>query len=196
MITEKNSIKTDFSKFEEVQYLLTQKLFIGSVIALIVGAVGLAAYIATSVTYETLYGFSPAWCEALLVFAVPFVCGLISLITIRSQRKQSRKNSDATNVYEFFADCVILRELRGGVEVGVLRVGYTQVLKVREKKDYLLFYYVTKTSAFPIDKSKLSEAELNTIRKLFGRRISDGENAVELAAFGYGNGKMSLDGNE
>lgn len=182
MITEKNTIKTGFSDFKRLQKVLWQKLYICSIAALAVGAAGVLAYIILSTVWETLYGYSPAWCEALLAFAVPFGIGIVFVMTFRSTFKQGEKLSDAANVYEFYSDCFMVRELHGGVETGVARIEYGRIVRVKEKERYLLVRYIGGGAALPIDKTALSEEELNTVKKLLRMQVGQGASVIGLAS--------------
>lgn len=180
MVTENGSIinRTVFS--EKVQKQNSRTLFIVSLICLIVGAVGLAAYIGISAYLGTVYEDAPAWCDALLVFAVPFAFGLIFLLTIHSLVKQARKNSGVINEYEFFADCIMAREIRGEEITANVRMDYSQILKVKEKGDYLFFYYQVKQFLYFIEKAALTTDELNTIKKLMRANVAEGAKILEL----------------
>ena len=97
MITENNTIKTEFSDFKRVQKALFQKLFVCSVVALIIGAIGVLAYIILATVWETLYEYTPAWCDALLVFAVPLGIGIVFTLSFRSTFKQAEKLAGSVN---------------------------------------------------------------------------------------------------
>lgn len=181
MITEKNIIKTEFSDFKTFQKTLWQKLYICSIVALAVGICGVLAYIVLSTVWETLYEYSPAWCEALLVFAVPLGIGIVFTLTFRSMFKQSEKQSDLTYVYEFYSDCFIFREFRGGEETAVVRLEYNRIVKAKEKGQFVVLRQLGGAS-LPIDKTKLSEAELNTLKKLLRLPVPQNAEITELAS--------------
>lgn len=180
MVTEKGSIINRTVLSEKVQKQNSRTLFIVSLICLIVGAIGLAAYIGVSTYLETVYEDAPAWCDALLVFAVPFAFGLIFLLTIHSLVKQARKNSGVINEYEFFADCIMAREIRGEETTANVRMEYAQILKTKEKGDYLFFYYQVKQFLYPVEKATLSTDELNTVKKLMRAPVPAGAKILEL----------------
>lgn len=192
MITQAGTIKTEFSDFAGMQKKFHSTVKIISIILLIVGSLGLIAYLAVSTVLETDYENAPAWCDALLFFAVPFAFGLVFLIIIVAQQKQARKNADAVNIYEFFSDCLIIRGARAGIQTAVFRAEYAKVAKVKEMGEYLIFYYVASTSLFPIDKRQLSEEELNTIKKLLRAPVSDGIQTLNLPAFGDTRQELSI----
>ena len=174
MITEKGSIKVAAAMTSAVQKSLNRTLFIISLVALIVGALGLAAYFALTVyfgvaaeltgnsAYESLAdGFNP-----MLIFAVPFGFGLVFVIVIRVQIKNAAKQSDCKNEYEFFAGHLILNEYKSGIQVGKSKIFYKNIVKYKETQDYL-FFYLVRTLAYFIPKADLTEEENATIRKAF-----------------------------
>lgn len=192
MITEKNTIKTEFSDFKRVQKVLWQKLYICSIAALVVGVIGVIAYVVLSTVWETLYEYSPVWCEALLVFAVPLGLGIVFTLTFRSLFKQGEKLSGTTNVYEFYSDCFMVRELHGGEETGVFRAEYNRVIKTTEKERYILIRYLNKNQAWPIDTTTFSETELNTVKKLLRLSVPQNAETTELASSAECGAQISL----
>lgn len=183
MITEKNTILTEFTLTEELQKKFSHKLFVVSLILLIAGAVGLAVYFASVVYYIAFFDESPAWCEALLLFAIPFAFGLIMLITVRTQIKNAKKISGVKNVYEFYSDCLIAKEIRNGEQTAVVRIEYGKIVKTKDTPEVFYFYYVVKTLAYPINKAGLTAAEFGTVKKLFGCKINEGEEVLSLAPY-------------
>ena len=183
MISEKSSIINRTVLSEKIQKKYLRNLFIISLVCLIVGACGVVAYIALGVTLDDGNGKAPAWCDALLVSAVPFAFGLIFILTINSLIRQSRKNSGVINEYEFFADCIMAREIRGDEVTANVRMEYNKVVKTRQVGEYFFFFYEVKSLSYPIDTTALSEAELNTVKKLLGANVPEGAETVELSPF-------------
>lgn len=181
MVSEKGCIVSECVMSEEIQKKFSHKLYIASVISLVIGSVGLAAYLVTSVSYDFIYDFIPEWCNAFLLFAVPFGFGLVFLLTLKSQIKNSRKLEGIKNVYEFYSDCILARELRGGLQTGVVRFTYDNIVKTKDDEDMLYFYYQVKTLAYPLEKNSLTPAELNTVKKLLGMPVGADEELLELA---------------
>ena len=182
MVTERKTILNRTVLSENIQKKNLHKLFIISLVCLIVGALGVVAYIALGVALETESGDTPAWCEAFLVFAVPFAFGLVFILTINSLVKQARKNNGVINEYEFFADCIMAREIRGGEICANVRLNYDQVLKTKQAGEYLFFFYQIKSYAYPIDTTELTPPELNTVKKLLGAKTDEGCEILELAS--------------
>lgn len=149
-------------------------------VAFAVGAAGLAAYLVLTVFYSVVYEETPAWSEALVVFAVPFTVGLIFLLTARQQRKAAQRNAGLVREYEFFSDCFVMREYRDGVQTGAVRFGYGQIIRAKQKGAYLLLYYLTMSVFYPVDVSPLGEAERNTLKKLFGMPLESDAPVLSL----------------
>lgn len=181
MVTERGSILNQTVLSEKIQKRYLRTLFIVALICLVIGAVGVVAYIAVGVTMEMNFGETPAWCEALLVFAVPFAFGLIFVLTVNSLIRQARKNSGVINEYEFFSDCLMAREIRGGEVCANVCINYNQIVKTKQVGEYFFFFYQVKTLSYPIDTTDLTEAELNTIKNLFGASVPEGAETVELS---------------
>ncbi len=179
MVTERNSIYVQFKITEEAQKKLSKKLYIFSVVMLVVGCVGLAAYLILAVVFEN----PPAWTEAFLAFAVPFGVGLVFLLSVRSQLKQVRKFSGAVNGYEFYSNKLIYEEWRGGEKLATTGVDYNFLTSAKQKRGFLLFYYALRASNFVIDKSSLTEAELNTIKKLLKMQIAENAETLQLSEY-------------
>lgn len=194
MVTQSGTIKTEFSDFGGMLTALRKNAKIGLIIMLVIGAIGLVAYIAVSTVLETNYESAPAWCDALLVFAVPFAFGLVFSIIFTALEKQARKNVGAVNIYEFFSDCFIIRGARGGMQTSVFRAEYAKVTKVFEKGNYLIFYYTASTLLFPLDKSQLTEEELNTVKKLLRAPVPQDAQTLDLPAFGANGEQLSVNG--
>jgi len=192
MITQNNTIKTEFSDFVGVQKKISSTLKIISIILLVTGSLGLVAYIAVSTALETIYESAPVWCEALLVSAVPFAFGLIFLLTINARIKQSGKNAGTVNSYEFFSDCLVIRSSRAGMQLGVFRADYSKIIKTAEKGGYLLFYYAASAAVFPLDKTKLTAEELNTVKKLLRARLPEGAQTLNLSSFAETTQELSV----
>ncbi len=175
MVTQNNTIKCEVSDFVKVQKEFSAKLFYFSLVALIIGIVGTLAYIVLGTILE-----DARWVEVLLVFCVPLAIGLVFLLSRRSLIKQSYKNVGSTNIYEFFSDCLIMREARGGMEIAVVRVNYNDIVKVKETANYVFFFYRLRNIAYPIDKNVLTAAEINTVKKLFGRQTACDSQIINL----------------
>lgn len=182
MVTEQNTIKTEISDFESVRKTLWQKYFICSVVLLVIGVAGVLAYIILSTVWETLYEYSPAWFDALLIFAVPLGVGLVFTLSFRSTFKQVKKLSGIKDEYEFYSDCFIVREQQDGEEKAVIRIEYNKIVKTKEKGKFIFTRQLGGGSAFPIDITALSQVELNTVKKLLKLPVPQDAEILELAS--------------
>ena len=131
---------------ENVQKELTANLRKLSLIALIVGAVGTAAYIALTVT--NILG------DNVFFFAVPFIAlftvGFIFTLSLRKTLKKPRKD-DLTIEGELFDDYILLRDFKNGAKIAEVKVFYKDLVLWKETESYI-FLYTTKFTAVPITK--------------------------------------------
>jgi len=148
-----------------VQKALNKKLWIASLVLLIVGAVGMVSYIIIGVAIKN----EPEWLDVLLyVFAFMFAFGLVFLITVNKTNAAALKN-DAKLNYMFFEDYVLVTSYKGNENVGTLKIYYKELAKVKETKEYI-FLYQTKVTALPLLKSDLSEQEKETLLSWFNNK--------------------------
>lgn len=143
---------------EEMQKELTRPALIIYLVMMIVGAVGLLAYIILGTI------FTNANLEFLLAFSIPFGVGLVFYLTIK---KQLRQIVDCTkvNVYELHEDYMNIKTINNGEDVGTSKVYYKEIIKRKESKNYI-FLYPNNFNAYPIAKTELKEDELKEVRKL------------------------------
>lgn len=142
---------------EEMQKELTRPALITYFIMMIIGIVGLLAYIIIGVATN-------ANVEFLLAFSIPFGMGLVFYLTIKKQLRQV-VNSTKVNVYELNEDYMNIKTINNGEDVGTTKFYYKEIVKRKESKNYF-FLYPNNVNAFPIAKSELSEDELKEVRKL------------------------------
>ncbi len=178
MLTESGSVIAKSVVNEQTQRKFTKKLYIASIICLIVGAAGLAAYLVISVLLYAIIAFESQYIEIMLVFSAPFAFGLIFLITLKKQYKNASLAGEREITYEFFADDLIVREYCEGSQLAMSRAKYSQIVKVVEKPEYIYLYFI-KTALCPVDITALSQAELNAVRRVLGLPIP--LNSVECA---------------
>ena len=168
MITEEGSVKTARIAVAPALELYRKKLKIFSVIALIIGAVGIVAYIALSSVLEIKEGDAPRWADAFLIFAVPFVLGLVGYITIR--RLKSRENKEnRTSEFTFYADCFLYSTKTAYQAEISNKFLYSGTILKRENEKYGYIEVVGKAVILPFCKENLEISELNAIRKQFGQ---------------------------
>lgn len=176
MLSEKGCIEFKFGVDENIVKQHTRKLFIFSVIALTVGAAVLAAYIVLCVILEE------AWVDALLVGAVPFAVGLIFVITVRKEIATARSLRGGEYAYEIFSDGAMFFSYVNGEKKGFVKIRWDGCAKAKETERYINFRYVWQV--YYVDKSALTAAELNTLRKLL-RLPYDGDAEVLTLAANY-----------
>lgn len=162
MITQSGSISAECNDRAAAKKMLTKKLYTVSLASFIVGIIGILIYIVAGVAYEIMYEQELPVLDVLLVIsAVLFGFGLVFVITVRKQNKDAVKFNGCSLSYEFFADCIIVREFKYGEQTGVVRWNYAQVTKCRQKNNYIYIFM-----AYPLDISPLTAEELNTVKSL------------------------------
>ena len=146
---------------KEVQKSMTKKIWIGSWIALTIGAIGMLLYIFADPIWGT-----QKWTEFLLIFALPFGFGLVYIIMLNKIYKKPFDERNV-NIYQFEPDGFTVVTFRGGANTGSMRVSYDQIAKVKETADYL-FLFVNKFSAFAVKKADSSPSDIETIKSYLG----------------------------
>ncbi|MBQ7798145.1 MAG: YcxB family protein [Clostridia bacterium] len=142
---------------QEVQIELNKKAKRNSIIALIVGLVGLLVYICipTSVEYFLL--------EILLwVSSFIFVFGIVFLVTINKANKKVIANK-ITAEFELEEGYMIVNSIKNGEQINSSKVYYKDIVKIRETEHYI-FLYPNRQMAYPLPKSKLTNEEVTTLR--------------------------------
>ena len=189
MITEKGSIKTVLTSYEEGWRQYTKGSFTFAIICLAIGSVGVGAYL----TFDILSVFNITeepmiW--ILILVAVPFTFGLIFTLGLKRNYRELRETEQrAKSTCEFFSDYfTYVTEGEGisaagaesngegasGVQVVSERIAYSQIIKHKETKDFL-FVTTDMKNIIVIDKTPLLEREINTLRKLFWFPVDDDE---------------------
>ncbi len=180
MVTEHGSVLTEKTTAGEARKALTKNLKWLWIALLIVGAMGLAAYIVVATIWEEVYGYEPKWAEILLILsAIPFAIGLIFTLATRSQKKADLKTDNIKTNSEFFSDCIILREFKDGEQVGVIRIDYSKILRVKRRGEFL-YLTITQGIAYPVYLGSLTQEELNTIYKTLKLPAAEGAQILEL----------------
>ena len=110
--------KTEISR--EVQAELFKNAKIANIIALVIGSVGLLAYIILSIFIESPY------LDALLLFAIPFGFGLVFLISINITIKKAEQNK-AENEYVFDDELFAVTSSRNDNVVGTSKIYYKDI---------------------------------------------------------------------
>lgn len=127
-------------------------------ISMIVGIVGLVAYVVLGTFIENPY------LDVMLIFAVPFGFGLVFYITINKNIKKMTENN-FVNEYEFDGDVINVATTKNGEVVGTQKVKIADIYKIKITDEYI-FIYINKVNAFIVDKKALSDDELSEIKKI------------------------------
>lgn len=173
MLLQDGSIKTESAENGKALGLYRKKQKIVSLVLLITGAVGLAAYLVASSLLIAVFNGAPRWMDIFLVFAVPFTLGLIGCVTI-ARLKSREKKEGRTSEMQFYADCFIVKAQTAQTPSESKRISYLDgILKCEnEKFGYILL--IRRPVILPFSKENLGADELNAIRRLFKIQI-DGE---------------------
>lgn len=144
-----------------VQKELNKNLFVVSLICIIIGSLGLLTYVVIGTIFENLSTFF----DLLLLFALPFGFGIVFLISIKKTEKNVQLKV-LENQYEFNQDYVSVTTFTNGENIGTVKFYYKDFKKVKESQSYI-FLYLSTSSAFPVKKSNLSNADLQNLKLLF-----------------------------
>ena len=127
MITEKGTIKVETALDEKVQKEFMAKLFTVSMVCLIIGSIGIAAYLAWDIIAIILETYEP---NIAILFAVAFLFafGWIFVITYNKAVKKAR-SEDKKEEYEFFKDYLVANDYVNGEQVATVKIYYKQISK-------------------------------------------------------------------
>lgn len=147
---------------EKMQKELVRPALIIDLITMIIGIIGLSAYIIIKIFVEN------SNVEYLLIFSIPFAFGLVFYLTVKKQLKKI-KNNIKLNIYEFYEDFMNIKTMDNGEDVGSVKIYYKDLVKKRESRNYF-FLFINNVNAFPIAKCELTENELKEVRNLLNIR--------------------------
>jgi ABC-type transport system involved in multi-copper enzyme maturation permease subunit len=165
MVTEKGTIVTKTKVDEEVQRVLNKKISIISLIAIILGAVGVLALLVLDIVLTFRDQESAVVIAFLMVFAVILGCG-IGLLLIVKKQVNFLKTKNWENGYEFYKNYFIVNQFTNGENVAVVKNYVTQIEKAKETEKYL-FFFISSSMAYPVSKEGLTDDEINTLRSVF-----------------------------
>ena len=188
MITENGTIKVETRLDENVQKEFMAKTFIVSLVCLILGSVGIVAYLTWDILSEFIAIKAPS-IVILIVFACAFAFGLVFVIS-RNKLVKKARTENKTEVYEFFNNYVVANDYLNGEQVATVKIYYNQIIKRKETKNYI-FFFVQTAAACPVSKAGLTDGELNAIRALLGTGISGGA-AMRLPDGSDGNDEKAV----
>lgn len=127
-------------------------------LAIIIGAVGMLAYVVLRTFIE-----SPVL-DVMLIFAVPFGVGLVLYLVLNANIRQlAQKNY--VNRFEFNDETLDISTMQHDEVIATYKLHYNEIVKVKETEKYY-FVYIAKFSAYIISKENLTEDEKNKINKL------------------------------
>ncbi|MDE7257029.1 MAG: YcxB family protein [Clostridia bacterium] len=179
MVTDRGTIRVETPVNADMQREFMKNIYIMSIVSLVAGSIGIAAYIAWDLT-STFVKIKEPHILILVAVAVFFAFGLVFLLTCRKTVKNTANGPVKAGIYEFFNNYLLAEDYMNGEKVGTAKIYYNQIIKRKETKSFL-FFYVQTAAAIPVSKAGLSEGELNTLRKLFGLPVKS-QTAVELTA--------------
>jgi len=149
----KYSVKVDRELQEEVNKTLKRNCLI----MVIIGAIGLVAYIAISMFIEHFLLEIFLW-----IFAGLLGVGVCLLIVINKTNKKAADNN-FIGEYELFEEYLIVNTFKNDEQVSTIKLYYKDVIKIKETENYI-FLYPNKQIAYPIAKKKLLPEELSMVK--------------------------------
>lgn len=177
MITEQGTIKVKTAIDANMQKELNSKPSAYALALIIVGSIGVGIFLILYVLAEFFNSDEGTSLIFLLLFAV-FLGAGIGLKVVINKTLKTVTALPKINEYEFFKDYFIIDQTMNGENIAHVKVYVNQITRSRESNSYLFFYIGA--AAYPVLKSELTEAELNTLRRIF--RISVSGGTVTLAA--------------
>ena len=179
MITEYGSVITGKTTVGEARKARTKLMWLW-LILFTVGIMGLISYIMVGAVWEAIFGHEAEWTDYLLVSAIVMPIVLIIALFARSRVKADLMKTDniETNS-EFFSDCIIFREFNGGEQVGVIRIDYSNIFRVKQRGNFM-YLTIAQGISYPVFVGALSETELNTIKKQLKFPLHEEAETVEL----------------
>lgn len=154
---------------ENVQNELNRNSKILAWVLIGVGALLEIAYIAIPSTEDT-----SLLSMMLTVGAIWIGLGVALLISIK-KAKQTALRAETIESYEFLPDFVLVATYQNGEIVSTTKLLYANICKTMETKSYF-FFYPSKTSAYPIEKSAIAPEQLEQIKMWIDRARNAGQN--------------------
>ena len=151
----KYSLKVD----RELQEELNKTLKRNSLIMIIIGAIGLVAYIAISMFIEHYF-------LEMLLWLFVGLCGIgVGLLIVVNKTNKKVVDNNLVGEYELFEEYLIINTLKNDEQISTMKFYYKDIVKIKETESYI-FLYPNKQIAYPIAKKKLLPEELS-IAKLW-----------------------------
>lgn len=106
------------------------------------------------------------WLDALLWFGA--LCAGMGLVAFISSGRANKKQLSLclVNEYEFRAEGLVINDYRSGEHISTSRLKYSDFEKIKESKEFFLLY-PNRVTAYPVDKTLLSEEECALLRTFF-----------------------------
>ena len=142
---------------EELQKEANKNSKRNAIIMLIIGAVGLVAYVIVSTFIEHYLLEILSWVSAFLL-----VFGIFLLVLIKNTNKKMVEKK-MVDEYELFEEYLTVDSYQNGEKIVSLKAYYKDLIKIRETENYI-FLYPNKQSAYPVPKKQLTDEELVTVR--------------------------------
>ena len=143
---------------EEVQKEVNKTSKFYSILSLVIGAIGIFAYIVISVFVEHVILDILLW-----VFAFLLVFGILFLVSINKVNKTT-VDKKMIDEYELFETYLTVDSFQNGEKIVSIKTYYKDIIKIKETENYL-FLYPNKQGAYPVPKSKLSSEELDKLKQ-------------------------------
>ena len=143
-----------------VQKALMRKPLLLSIIALIVGVIGIVLYFVLGMRFDTI------WTELLLLFAIPLGMGLVLVINYFKNIRRYQHDRFIVNCYRFDENCFEAVTMKGEECLGQNIFTYDKVYRISKTKKYL-FIFMNKYSALPVARFKLNKDEDATLLSYF-----------------------------
>ena len=164
----KSYCKIDKNVQKEVNF----KVFVVSLVFLIVGIVGVVSYI---ILGGFVFKTEPKWLNYMLwASSILFAFGLIYIIINFTTNKKSVAQNLADES-EFFEDHLTLNSYKNGEQIGTAKVYYKDILKLKETKHYI-FLYISAFQAVAVNKQDLTQEDISKLKLL----VLEAKNKVKI----------------
>lgn len=158
-------IETNTKLDLKMQKALNLKLFIASIVLLIIGIVGLLGYLILSIGFR----MDTIWLDILLwVFSISFGYGLIWMLSV-IRTNSAVADEQKENNYMFFEDYVLITTYFKGENIGSIKLYYKEIKKIKQTNDYI-FLYRSFRIVYPVSKQNLNQQDCETVLSLIKKQ--------------------------
>lgn len=142
---------------------------------MIVGGIGTVAFLVLYIIAE--YVFPKVDDLIFMLFLIVFASllgGGIGLKILLAKNLKTVRGLNKEVDYEFFKTYFTIIEKLNGETIASAKIYNAQILKRKETQNYL-FLYINASAVYPVDKTQLNAAELNTLKANFsiGSSVAD-----------------------